>query len=191
MQPHRRGGLHYRFQWKRRSHGYKNLPSVAWRLFTLLQSDFSCKESPPIISRMVQWTLHSNACDVLSLGPRAAGRLATVGVRTVAELLATKPQAAADGQFSAETVAAWQREAKLLVALPQLPSDAARVLAAIGVGSAEQLLHSTPTQLIAEIESLWRSENAHTWKKVLEKPTVRAVCAWIGIAQQASSSRAA
>lgn len=140
---------------------------------------------------MVQWTLQSNACDVLSLGPRAAGRLATVGVRTVAELLAVKPQAAADRQFSAEMVAAWQRESRLVIALPQLPSDAARILAAIGVSSVEQLLHATPTQLIAEIESLWREEDAKSWKNVLEKPTVRAVCAWIGVAHQANSSRAA
>ena len=139
---------------------------------------------------MIQWTLQSNACEVLGLGPRAAGRLATVGVRTVAELLATKPQAAADPQFSAETVAAWQREAKLLIDLPLLPCDAARILAAIGVHSAEQLLRSTPTELIAEIETLWREE-AETWLASKEKPTVRAVCAWIGIAHQAQPVRAA
>ncbi|TWU29679.1 DUF4332 domain-containing protein [Bythopirellula polymerisocia] len=140
---------------------------------------------------MVQWTLQSNACDVLSLGPRAAGRLATVGVRTVAELLAIKPQVAADQQFSAETIAAWQREAQLLLTMPLLPSNAARILAAIHMNSSERLLHSTPTQLIAEIESLWRDPNGPTWLASQEKPSVRAVCAWIGIAHQAHKSKAA
>ena len=124
---------------------------------------------------MVQWTLQSNACDVLSLGPRAAGRLATVGVRTVAELLAAKPQTAADRQFSAETIAAWQREARLLIELPLLPIDAARILAAIQVSSALQLLRSTPTQLIAEIENLWRESEAPSWLASQEKPSVRSV----------------
>lgn len=140
---------------------------------------------------MLQWNLQSNACDVLGLGPRAAGRLATVGVRSVAELLAAQPQAASDRQFSAETIASWQREARLLISLPLLTGEAARILAAIGVSSAEQLLGSTPTQLIAEIESLWRDAHALKWLASPKKPTVRAVCAWIGIAHEAHSSQAA
>ena len=86
-----------------------------------------------MIPRMMRWTLQSNACDVLSLGPRAAGRLATLGVRTVENLLAAKPQVVADRQFSTETIAAWQREARLVISLPLLPGDAVRILAAIDV----------------------------------------------------------
>lgn len=135
---------------------------------------------------MVTWTLHSNACDVLGLGPRAAGRLATVGVRTVQELLAAKPYAAADKQFSVETIAAWQREARILIAVPALSSEAARILAAIDIASAERLARSTPTELIAKLEALWRDPQAHSWLKAKSKPTSAEICAWIGLAHQST-----
>ena len=140
---------------------------------------------------MVTWTLECNACDVLGLGPRAAGRLATVGVRTVAELLAIKPQAAADKQFSAETIASWQREARLLVNVPELSSIAARILAAIEVASAERLARSTPTELIAKIEALWQSRESHTWLANIAKPSTAEICAWIGVAQRSAIAHAA
>lgn len=133
---------------------------------------------------MVTWTWQSNACDVLGLGPRAAGRLATVGVRTVKDLLAVQPQTAADQQFSVETIAAWQREARLLVGVPELSSDAARVLAAIEVASAERLARSTPTELIAKIEALWRDALPESWVAKKTKPSTAEICAWIGFANQ-------
>lgn len=138
---------------------------------------------------MVTFTLKSNACDVLGLGPRAAGRLATVGVRTVAELLAAKPQAAADKQFSAETIAAWQREARLLVAVPQLSADAARILAAIEMASAERLARSTPTELIAKIEALWREPQGNSWLTTKAKPTTAEICAWISLSKQQTTTQ--
>jgi predicted RecB family nuclease len=137
-----------------------------------------------IIPRMVTWTWQSNACDVLGLGPRAAGRLATVGVRTVAELLTAKPQAAADKQFSVDTIAAWQREARLLVSIPELTSDAARILAAVEIVSAERLARSTPTELIAKIESLWRSQEESSWLAKKLKPTTAEICSWIELANR-------
>ncbi|MDZ4656888.1 MAG: DUF4332 domain-containing protein [Bythopirellula sp.] len=140
---------------------------------------------------MVTFTWQSNACDVLGLGPRAAGRLATVGVRTVQELLAAKPQAAADRQFSVETIAAWQREARLLVAVPQLSADAARILAAIEIASAERLARSTPTELIAKIEALWREPARHSWLTAKAKPTTAEICAWIAYSHEQASAQVA
>lgn len=140
---------------------------------------------------MVAWTLQSNACDVLGLGPRAAGRLATVGVRTVAELLAVSTQTAADKQFSAETIAGWQREARLVVSVPELAGDAARILAAIEIASSERLARSTPTELIARIEALWRDQQSHTWLAIVTRPTTAEICAWIGYAQHDARANAA
>jgi hypothetical protein len=144
-----------------------------------------------IIARMIHWTLQSNACDVLGLGPRAAGRLATVGVRSVAELLSVKPHVAADKQFSVETIAGWQREARLVVGIPELSSDAARILAAIEITSSERLARSTPTELIAKIEALWHDQDSHTWLAKVKKPTTAEICAWIGFAQHEPTANAA
>jgi hypothetical protein len=117
--------------------------------------------------------------------------LATVGVRTVAELLAAKPQAAADRQFSAETIAAWQRESRLIVGVPELAGDAARILAAIEIASAERLSRSTPTELIAKIEALWQNQETHTWLTNVTRPTTAEICEWIGCAQQENRAQAA
>jgi hypothetical protein len=140
---------------------------------------------------MVTWSLECNACDVLGLGPRAAGRLATVGVRTVKELLVARPQAAADRQFSAETIAGWQREARLIIGVPELNADAARVLAAIEVASAERLARSTPTELIAKIESLWQQHEAHSWLAKISKPSTADICGWIASANRETFVHAA
>ena len=140
---------------------------------------------------MIAWTLESNACDVLGLGPRAAGRLATVGVRSVQELLAVKPHVAADKQFSVVTIASWQREARLLIGLPELSGLAARILAAGEIGSAERLARSTPTELIAKIESLWRNPDEHSWLTDVAKPTMTEICEWIAMAQQHNVASAA
>ena len=140
---------------------------------------------------MIDWTLRSNACDVLGLGPRAAGRLATVSVRTVGELLAIKPQVAADRQFSTETIACWQREARLLIGIPGLAANAARLLAAIEVASVDRLARSTPTEVITKIESLWENAGVHTWLTQMNRPTTPEVCGWIALAQTCIVTRAA
>ena len=104
----------------------------------------------------MRWNLHSNACDVLGLGPRTAGILATVGVRTVASLLAVSAESIArrvgDSSITAAVLASWQAEAQLILDFPELPAEAARLLGATGFHSAQQIRSSTPTELLAELE---------------------------------------
>lgn len=134
---------------------------------------------------MAYWTLESNAADVLSLGPRTAGRLMRLGLRTVAQLLAAKPQAVAerlrDERFTEKTVADWQREAQLLLEAPALASDAARLLAEAGFASAQRVARATPTELLAACEQTATSP----------RPSVQEASGWIGCAQQALAREAA
>ena len=136
---------------------------------------------------MIQWNLHSNVCDVLALGPRTAGRLATVEIRSVAELLAAKPQAVVarlrESAISFEVFIAWQCEARLVLALPQLSSAAARLLAAAGFGSVQRIGHHTPTQLLAAIEAA-QQKNTVGWLAEMTLPTVVEVSEWIRLAQR-------
>ena len=110
----------------------------------------------------MRWNLHSNACDVLGLGPRTAGILATVGVRTVASLLAVSAESIVrrvdDSSITAAVLASWQAEARLILDLPELPADAARLLGATGFHSAQQIRSSTPTELLAELETARATE---------------------------------
>ena len=148
---------------------------------------------------MMEWNLQSNVCDVLALGPRAAGQLATVGVRTVAELVAARPQVVAarigEKLMTAEVISAWQCESRLILALPQLPAEAARVLAAAGFGSAHRIGLCSPTELLAAIETTHKknltAKNVVGWLAETALPTIAEVGEWIHLAQPTKISRAA
>ncbi len=142
----------------------------------------------------MQWKLQSNVCDVLALGPRTAGRLATVGIRTVAELVAAKPPTIVprlrEDSITVDVFVAWQCESRLILALPQLPSSAARLLAAAEFSSAERIESCTPTELLAEIETA-QQKNPAGWLAKTTLPTVAEVSEWIYLAQQTEKIRAA
>jgi hypothetical protein len=144
---------------------------------------------------MPHWTLESNVADVLALGPRTAGQLLRLGVRSAGELLAAKPQAVVDRlqdeRFSVEIVADWQREAQLLIDAPDLPTEAARLLAAAGFSAAERVARATPTELLAAIEQLADDPWHAGWMSQQPKPSVKEVNTWIRCAQQSLTSRAA
>jgi len=144
---------------------------------------------------MDYWTLESNVADVLALGPRTAGRLLRLGVRSAGNLLAAKPHEIAerlkDSRFSAETVAEWQREARLLIEAPELPSDAARLLAAAEYSAAERVARATPTELLAALERLSEDPNRSGWVAQQAKPDVIEVNTWIRCAQHSLAARAA
>lgn len=142
---------------------------------------------------MPSWTTHSNAADVLSLGPRTAGRLMRAGVRSVADLLAAKPQAVArrvgDEKICADTVAAWQCEAQLVLAAPKLPRLAAQFFAELGYSSLERIARSTPMELLAVCETAGRQGGCSNEKKSL--PSIPELTAWICCAREALADRAA
>lgn len=148
---------------------------------------------------MAHWTLESNIADVLSLGPRTAGRLLRLGVHSAGQLLAAQPHAVAerlgDSRFNAETVADWRREARLLIEAPDLPTEAARLLAVAGFSAAQRVARATPTELLATLEQLVEQladdpERA-SWVSQQPKPSVKEVNMWIRCAQQSLAVRAA
>lgn len=139
---------------------------------------------------MIRWNLLSNACDVLGLGPKAAGRLACVGVRTVADLLAACPATISDRKYPETTISAWQCEARLTLAVPEL-GPAARVLAAIGIQSVEQLQRTSPFELIARCETRWQAQSPSSWLATQPMPAMSDLCRWIELAQEKTTTRAA
>jgi len=162
-----------------------------------------------IIRPMMEWNLQSHVSDVLALGPRTAGQLAAVGIRTVDELVAARPYVSTarmgEKAITADVFSAWQCESRLILALPQLPSEAARLLAAAGFGSAHRIGLCSPTELLAAIETAKQkaiAEKNVAEKNVVEKsavswlaetalPTIAEVSEWIRLAGQTKISRAA
>lgn len=144
---------------------------------------------------MPHWNLHSNVADVLSLGPRTAGRLMQVGVRTVADLLAAEPQGVArrlsDARLSGEVIEAWQQEARLVLAVPELPLGAAPALVAIGYCQPEKIARSAPTELLSAFERIASSNASATLLGENFRPSVSELAIWIHCAQQSIADQAA
>ncbi len=141
---------------------------------------------------MPQWTLHSNVADVLGLGPRTAGRLMQVGVRTVAELLAAKPQAVSRRlEIRSEILVLWQREAELVLAAPKLSPHAARILAAIGYSSCEKIARSTPTELLGAFEMASQEGCVGGGLEKKLPPSISELAIWIHCAKESSAELAA
>ncbi len=148
----------------------------------------------PIIGCMTRWNLQSNVADVLGLGPRTAGRLLRLGVRTAEQLMSASPQKLAtrlgEGPIAAENVAAWQRETRLLIDAPQLSPCAARVLAAIGYSSVERVAGCSPTELLGAIERLLQ-KNCDSWLRKNPIRSISKVSDWIRIARASANEAAA
>ena len=78
--------------------------------------------------------------DAPSIGPKTAKRLESLGVKTIADLLALSPQ---DGEakiaqrhISAQLILDWQAQAALACTVPGLRSREAQALVACGVHNA-------------------------------------------------------
>jgi len=149
----------------------------------------------PIIRGMIAWTWQSNVCDVLGLGPRAAGSLARVGIYSVDDLLAVSPALVEvrlkDKKLSAETIGDWQREARLVVLLPELPPEAARLLAAAGYSCPEQIARCAPTELVIAYETLKQEHKHAAWVTDMKQPGIAEFCAWITCAKKSLHQHAA
>ncbi len=141
---------------------------------------------------MIRWNPNSNVADVLSLGPRTAGRLASVGVRTAGDLLAATPEDVARRlEMEAAVVRQWRSEATLIIGVPGLPAEAARVLAAIGIGSSEQLQATTPLELIARIEAACRQTDTPGWLTSSVLPSPEEAACWIASSEKNQTRLAA
>ncbi len=148
-----------------------------------------------MIPAMVRWNINSNVADVLSLGPRVAGRLSQVGVRTAAEMLAVDAAVLASRlnapQFSCEQLTCWQHETRLLLVAPQFSCETVRLLVALGWARLENIARVTPTELLAEIENKKQEKNCPTWLANERPHRVAEVSDWIREAQAAMVDKAA
>ena len=136
---------------------------------------------------MIKWNLRSNVADVLSLGPRTSAKLLRLGVQTVEHLLVAKPHLLsvrlADERINWKTISCWQREAQLILVLPELGSQAVRTLALADFFSAQQLAQSSPTALLAKLEQLVADLKETEGMASVSLPDFVEVSRWIECAQ--------
>ncbi len=124
-----------------------------------------------------------------SIGPKTAKRLEAVGVKTIADLLALKPE---EGEsqidarhISAQVIRDWQAQALLACTVPGLRSREAQALVACGVSTIEELALMDATELCDGVARWGLSEEGQRAWGAAPAPMVNDVATWIARAKRA------
>lgn len=136
-------------------------------------------------------TERSQIEDVPSIGPLAAARLRALGIDRVADLLDSDHHWIADNArldgITADTILAWQSEASLLCAMPQLRPFDARVLAGAGVRDQRQLAEMHPSRLLERVERFLATERGRQIMRSGSTYELSRITAWIASAKRGGS----
>lgn len=130
-----------------------------------------------------------------SIGPKTAQRLGTVGVYTVDDLLSADPVEVAarlkNRKINADTIVAWQAQARLVCTVPELRGHDSQILVACGVTESDQLAGKRPADLYAVVGPFADTSEGERIVRSGKKPDLEEVSDWIRFAQQARPLRAA
>jgi predicted flap endonuclease-1-like 5' DNA nuclease len=144
---------------------------------------------PPAQPAKARLRPDSPLVDAPSIGPKTARRLESVGLRTVADLLAADASGLArqlGGWITAATVRDWQDQAKLLLEIPGLRTNHAKILVGSGYRTPEALAAAQPEELLQDVAAFVASPSG---QRALHRdtfsPTLRDTVSWIGQAEAA------
>ncbi|HWA01389.1 MAG TPA: DUF4332 domain-containing protein [Caulobacterales bacterium] len=130
--------------------------------------------------------------DAPSIGPKTAKRLESLGVKTVADLLALSPETGqtqlATRHINAQVIRDWQSQALLACTVPGLRSREAQALVACGVRDAKELAQFDAAELTEAIARWGLSEEgARAWG-MAPAPSEDDVADWIERARHAGKA---
>lgn len=130
--------------------------------------------------------------DAPSIGPRMAERLAPLGLKTVADLLAANPLATAMslGQrgIDADTVRDWQDQALLVCSIPGLRGTHAQLLVGAGYRTSGAIANAEPDVLCAAVLAFAASGDGQRVLRNGDSPDIERIKSW---AENARAARAA
>src|SRR6185295_10364997 len=105
----------------------------------------------------------ASVVDAPSIGPKTAGRLNVIGVKTVGDLLQLSADDAAKqikaSHINAQAIRDWQAQALLACTVPDLNGTAAQLLVGAGVSSVEDLASADADFLRDAIEMFAASQD--------------------------------
>jgi predicted flap endonuclease-1-like 5' DNA nuclease len=125
---------------------------------------------------------HSDVADAPSIGPQAAKQLATVGIRTVSDLLNANPASTAAelelSHVTASVFADWQMQARLMCQIPDLRGYGAQILVASGFTSPEQIAGTKASDLIRKVQAICQSKQGQRILRNSEVPSPAKIKRW-------------
>ncbi len=151
--------------------------------------------SAPTSLLRVRLTREASVVDAPSIGPKTAGRLGVIGVKTVGDLLALSPDDAAPrikaGHINAQIIRDWQAQALLACSVPDLPGTAAQLLVGAGVMTIEDLASAEPDFLLDAVTMFAQSNEGERALRGQTIPDRARLKGWIEAAQAISQGRTA
>ncbi|MBW3598126.1 MAG: DUF4332 domain-containing protein [Planctomycetes bacterium] len=125
----------------------------------------------------------------------AVESLASLGVETVGDFLALAPHAIAERlsplEFSTETIRRWQATARLMCDTPNLRIYDARILAASGIASAEELNRLSSEELLTRVERCLESDEGRRLLALGDDEELTRLASWINAGRATQSLREA
>ncbi len=133
--------------------------------------------------------------DAPSIGPKLAGRLKDIGIKTVDDLLEMDPaDIAAELQskhITDETVRQWQEQAALVCQVPGLRGHDAQILVGSGYRSVEELAAGEIGQMVGDVQKFLATPEAERMVRNAKMPERGEMVDWIRSAARARPLRAA
>jgi len=148
----------------------------------------------PVISR-IRLSREAAVVDAPSIGPKTAGRLGLIGVKTVGDLLALAPEDAAQkikqSHIHAGVIKDWQAQALLACTVPELNGTQAQLLVGAGIYSLEDLATADVDFLIDAVTLFAQSNEGERALRGQALPERARVKAWIEAALVICENRSA
>lgn len=158
-------------------------------------SDQIAPKSAPPAGPRVRLSREALVVDAPSIGPKTAGRLSVIGVRTVGDLLSLTPEDAAQrikaSHINAGIIKDWQAQALLACSVPDINGTSAQLLVGAGVYSVDDLATTDLDSLMDAIELFASSNEGERLLRDGTPPSRERVKGWIEAALVICENRSA
>lgn len=148
----------------------------------------------PVPQARFYLTTEMPVVDAPSIGPKTADRLEKIGVSTVANLLALRPEDAAArlkvSHITAAVLREWQKQANLMCRVPELRGHDVQILVGCGIEEPRQLAEADADSLLDRVSEFVATTEGERILRSGSPPDRAEVVEWIGAARSLSARAA-